>query len=984
MLTRQQDDIDQSILHFTEAILFPLPWFSWFQHVVETFNAIAYVIFRRAEAFEQPEDIKCCIMFFRYMHGQWPGNRAPIRLFFPVTETLIRSLALQVGLGPGEDQEIEMAELCDELFSSGVTTERLTDPIVAFASAVSARLGSHLETPFPSENVIGCLRKVASLQPDLHTVSIALADSLLVRFQRKSSDDDYKEGMAAADKIICFRDPRGRPSPYLGKAWHLAVRFDITQFGMNGKPEHLEKAIHRIGTSLESTPQEDSSRPLLSRFLFLLKGLRSRSSVTVDAQYALSVTSEFAKLPSFRDLTTSLHEWSLVKPLPETTFSEHVNALNPMNIESLRNLADIEDAVKYCREVLASHAGSKVAPFARKALPNLFRRAFFLTNENKYLDGAISAARDHINSATPDLRVFRQASLLELLSSLSTRLHLSNRRQDLNELMHVYAMVVKDETSSLIDKSSFSCQWASSARRFGHSSVSVAYDCAMSSMEAFLTFSPTLDIQHSQLAAMGESAKTLPLDYASYQIRIGRLDRAIETLERGRALLWSEMRGLRTSTDQIRLADSRLADKFAAINTQIGSLTFAFLPTTSANGGDSDTEGMDPFGRHVVEQRRLLDDREKLISQIQALPGFDTFFKPLSLSALYSATCNGPVIIINHCKWSSDIIVLLHDSPPSLIPTSDDFYARARKLQERLLEERKEGLESEKYEDVLRFVLKELYELVGRPVIKRLNELNIPEQSRVWWCPTSVFCSLPLHAMGPIPSDVGLPRYFLDLYIPSYIPSLSALIDSRKSSLQKFGKPSILLVSQPDEKMPQALKEMKAVQAVDTKVMTLCSAKETPIAVLERLRDHPFAHIICHGILEPGKPFEASFKFHSGKRLQLLDIARSQLPDAEFAFLSACHTAELTDESIADEVLHLAAAMQFCGFRSVVGTMWAMADTDGQDIARNFYHSVFSDGAQDTNYYERTAEALRDAVVRLRRKTGTTLERWVNYVHYGA
>ena len=56
---------------------------------------------------------------------------------------------------------------------------------------------------------------------------------------------------------------------------------------------------------------------------------------------------------------------------------------------------------------------------------------------------------------------------------------------------------------------------------------------------------------------------------------------------------------------------------------------------------------------------------------------------------------------------------------------------------------------------------------------------------------------------------------------------------------------------------------------------------------------------------------------------------RSQLLDAEFAFLPACHAAELTDESIADKALHLAAAMQFCGFRSVVG-MWAMADMDGR------------------------------------------------------
>jgi len=76
--------------------------------------------------------------------------------------------------------------------------------------------------------------------------------------------------------------------------------------------------------------------------------------------------------------------------------------------------------------------------------------------------------------------------------------------------------------------------------------------------------------------------------------------------------------------------------------------------------------------------------------------------------------------------------------------------------------------------------------------------------------------------------------------------------------------------------------------------------------------------------------------------------------------------------------------MQFCGFRSVVGTMWAMADIDGRDLARHFYKSVFSNDGQEGPYYERTAEALRDAVVNLRRKRGITLERWVNFVHYGA
>ncbi len=137
-------------------------------------------------------------------------------------------------------------------------------------------------------------------------------------------------------------------------------------------------------------------------------------------------------------------------------------------------------------------------------------------------------------------------------------------------------------------------------------------------------------------------------------------------------------------------------------------------------------------------------------------------------------------------------------------------------------------------------------------------------------------------------------------------------------------------------------------------------------------------------MLEPGKPFESSFKLHKRKHLRLLDIICSQLPDAKFAFLSACHTAELTEESISNKVLHLAAAMQFCGFCSVVRTMWAMADIDGHNLARHFYQSVFSNERQGGHHYERMAEGLCDAVVSLRQKGGITLERWVNFVHYGA
>ena len=240
--------------------------------------------------------------------------------------------------------------------------------------------------------------------------------------------------------------------------------------------------------------------------------------------------------------------------------------------------------------------------------------------------------------------------------------------------------------------------------------------------------------------------------------------------------------------------------------------------------------------------------------------------------------------------------------------------------------------------------------------------------------------------MGPIRSEGPVKLYFSDLYIPSYTPILSTLIESCKLWAQPLDQPSMLLMIQPDAKMPKALQEMRIIQSVGLSTATLLRETATLSAVLEHLRHYLFVHISCHGNLKMGKPFDAFFKLYEGGHLTLLNIVRSWLPTAEFVFLSACHMAKHTTDSIADEGLHLAGTVQYCRFWSVIRTMWEMADDDGPDLAGNFYRSVFSNTSrwEGVPYYKRTAEALRDAVKVLRRKRKMTLEQWVNFVHYGA
>jgi len=973
LLLRQVDDLEQSILHHTEAVFLPPHWDRRCSNIAQNLFCTANLLILRAARTVQsdtiqPEDVKHPVIYLRYLYGQSPEafNISPNM----VKENLVYALALQVKLELGDlMQDIEeMVVIFLELVNSDLWTIS-TGTVSFFAEVLSLRVGKWGRGKEPPVKVIDCLRKAKICLPGSDELSITLAWTLLDRFRISYSNDDYDEGTAIVDEFLTSHAHEDEPSQYL-EALQIIFTFAQVRLQASWKPEHLVEVIHRLQNFLPWIPLEDPSRPVYIDLLTALRSIHFKEFGVGGLQEEHTYDPMFSCMSSL---------WKSTSPSMATEI-QRLCALSPFH---MTDMAEIEKSIETCRLLIASHTSDLSRSIAVYVLAMLLLRAFLFENNIEYINEAISILRE--GSSLPITERFGIIPLL--IASLGLRFSLCGFREDLDEIMQLHQIACDHRGIKIPDRFNVACEWAQIARTYGHPSTSTAYHYALSSMQDSLTFAPTVDIQHSRLVAMRNHYETLPLECASYQVCTGQLQSAVETLERGRALIWSEMRGLRSSIDQLRASDSDLADKFATINQDLEVLTLTFAQNNYDDGGEEDLEGMDPFGRLVVRQQRLLDDRDNLISQIRARKGLESFLKPPSFDSLRFAAVLGPVIMINHCSSRSDIIILLYDSPPSLIPTADDFYDRANKLRDQLLGARKEDLDSVEYEDALRSVLKELYELVGRPVIQRLHELDVPEQSRVWWCPTSAFCSLPLHAMGPIPSDSDHPRYFLDMYIPSYTPTLSALIESNRSGSHILGKPSLLLVAQQDGSMEAALGEVRVVQSANTQVKTLILARATPPAVLKRLQDHRFVHIICHGILEPGKPFDSSFKLYGGNRLTLLDIIRSRLPNAEFAFLAACHTAELTDGSLSDESLHLTAAMQYCGFRSVVGTMWAMADKDGPHLARNFYNSVFPPGeGQGACYYERTAEALRDAVVKLRGRTGegTTLERWVNFVHYGA
>jgi CHAT domain-containing protein len=122
--------------------------------------------------------------------------------------------------------------------------------------------------------------------------------------------------------------------------------------------------------------------------------------------------------------------------------------------------------------------------------------------------------------------------------------------------------------------------------------------------------------------------------------------------------------------------------------------------------------------------------------------------------------------------------------------------------------------------------------------------------------------------------------------------------------------------------LPSIQRELDIIQklALDQNVTVEATHFASQTATRASLREAHWAHIACHGIQHPTKPLESSFCLADG-HLSVSELMKLDLKDAVFAFLSACETAK-GDAAQPDQVIHLAAAMLFVGFKSVAATMW--------------------------------------------------------------
>jgi tetratricopeptide (TPR) repeat protein len=150
---------------------------------------------------------------------------------------------------------------------------------------------------------------------------------------------------------------------------------------------------------------------------------------------------------------------------------------------------------------------------------------------------------------------------------------------------------------------------------------------------------------------------------AAAAIARGELTRALEWLEAGRGVIWSQLRGLRSPMDEVRARDPELAAELEQVSL---ALDVAQNGSSDSLAGTESTAGRWSFaGTGVMalegdnEIRRSLSVRyEQSLQRIRELPGLENFLQPRRFSDLIHAARDGFVVVVNIARMRCDALLL--------------------------------------------------------------------------------------------------------------------------------------------------------------------------------------------------------------------------------------------------------------------------------------------------------------------------------------
>ena len=863
------------------------------------------------------------------------------------------------------------------------------------------------------------LNEVISLIPLTHPDQIGvlnnLSTALFRRFERTAAIEDLDDAIKATERIVSLTPDDS--FHYLSYVGNLASYMEA-QFQHTGSVDDLDRSI-ALFDQMASIPETDTDRArlTLANFSGLLQKRFHQSGSAEDIDRAVAtmlaidpsslrhdidraemhntlacaLLNRFPRSLSLNDLTRAISiAQSAVTMTPQNhpLLPQHLITLGVGLAERFnqnKSIQDLTQAIETVEKAIELTPSDNVARSGQllvlgSCLYNLYEQ----TKEPKTLDRAIALSEECVTT-TPD-GDFRRGGNLNLLGSmLATRFDRFKSNQDLDR-----AIWSKEQAFMNTSEPSFRLMAAESAANWLKDRDPVrAKELLQAAVELLPIIAPRTLSRSDQQYSIARFAK-ITSRAVSLVLECGEEPyNGLRLLELGRGVLASLLIEVRSDISILEEQHPALAEEFRELRDKLDT------PQSSV-----ELTNLTHMIRDSGKVRRSLSKRfDDQLQIIRTLPGCERFLLGASELQILEAAQTGAIVVFNISDIRSDAFLVygcVRSFKLSQLSLSDLEAYAARFLTAI------GDLYSTDYMKARREVnrvLMWLWNVAVGPILEELGFTHSPQPGqtwpRVWWVGSGLLNILPLHAAGNHESDVNA----LDRVVSSYIPTIKALTYARErqSRTNNLEKQKVVIVGMPETSsesdLPFVKDEMNMLQELIPRCIN-CTVLACPTreSVLNTIIDHQVVHLACHGRsrLDPSQSM-FMLKDWKSSPLTVSDIISRNLPNSQFAYLSACQTAKMEDFQLLDESISLACAIQLSGFPAVVGALWQVSDRESVELSRNVYEWML--GAGDKFDNARSAEGLHRAVRLLRDKTrfvkGLTGRGrndpivWAPYIHLG-
>jgi len=492
-----------------------------------------------------------------------------------------------------------------------------------------------------------------------------LGISLQRSFERTGHLSELSEAISIQQRAVQLT-PNGHPA-MPGRLNNLATSFQ-SRFKRTGNLSDLSEAISNKQRAVQLTPD---GHPDMPKWLNNLgNSLQSRFEHTSDPSDLSEAISTKQKA---LQLTPDGHP---DMPGRSSNLGKSFNS----RFQRTGDLSDLSEAISNeQRAVQFTPDGHPYMPVHLNNLGNSLQTRFKLTGNLSDISEAISNQQRAVR-LTPDGHPEMPMWLYSLANSFHSRFE---RTADPADICTAASTFQKSATTK------FGLPWVrfNSAQKCAELSMThnlpytlSAYGIAINLISEIVGIDSTIQQRHTHLIDIS----TLTTSAVSAAFAQGETKKALEWLEQGRCLVWSQLNQLRTPLDHLRAQDERLAQRFSDIASALEA-----AGSRSVSGGlgfdaplSQKISLQDDAHRHILLSRQWTE----LLDEIRSIPQFHNFLRPSQTSELIKhLPKDGIVILVNVDESRCDALALVPSSDiPIHVALNDFTHKEASDLRQRL------------------------------------------------------------------------------------------------------------------------------------------------------------------------------------------------------------------------------------------------------------------------------------------------------------